>query len=231
MPQTLKKVCPQCNCTLTISHVSGVENKILTCPSCKYRAVVSSYPDAPEISGQTEMVQCPQCHKNLTISYTPGIESKMLTCPSCKYRAMVRSFIRMQTCDDPTEVAECLTRVGTRSVGELKPGFLKIREQSYPLHEGANTIGRKARTGTASIQVDGDVYMSRLQGTFYVEKTTAGYRYRYEELKASNHTTVRGTVLNEGDVIAVGPEDILVMGETSVQLCYAKDDECTQIKR
>lgn len=187
---------------------------------------------------ETLKITCPQCKSVLTIPNTPGVEKKVLTCPVCKYKATVSSYVntalnvRVPDSDAPTEVSDPIQERQEAFRGAAhKPGFLMINGQSHELREGANTIGRRARTGTASIQVAGDGYMSRLQGTFYAKRTPQGYCYRYEELKAANHTTIRGTVLNEGDVIAVNPGDVLVMGETSVQLCQAADDESTIIKR
>lgn len=165
-------------------------------------------------------IKCPSCKSSLSIAKSPGIEQKVLTCPVCKYKATVSSYInasmniRVQSNDEPTEYGQSRPPIhkGTQ------PAQLKVNGRSYPLQVGSNTVGRKAATSQARIQIEGDGYMSRMQGVFYVENTPEGYRYRFEELKAPNHTSIRGTVLAEGDVVAINPGDILVMGETSVKL-------------
>lgn len=179
----------------------------------------------------TLKIVCPSCKRTLTIRNTPGVEQKTLTCPVCQFKAPVKTYInaalnvRVPSADAPTEIV-----TDRKTAASGSPAVLQAGGRVYRLAPGANTIGRKAQTGTATIQIEGDPYMSRLQGTLYVEKTGATYRYTYEEAHAANHTVIRGTELAEGDVIAIAPGDALLMGDTSVELCDAPGEECTQIK-
>lgn len=178
-------------------------------------------------------ITCPSCKSTLTIASAPGIEQKVLTCPVCKYKATVNSYInaamniRVQGNDEPTEYGPAVPHIAKST----RPAHLKANGESYPLQPGSNTVGRKAATSQARIQIEGDGYMSRMQGIFYVENTSEGYRYRFEELKAPNHTSIRGTILAEGDVVAINPGDTLIMGETRVQLENDTEGEHTLIKR
>lgn len=178
-------------------------------------------------------ITCPSCKSALTIANSPGIEQKVLKCPVCSYKATVGSYqnaaknIRLQANDEPTDYGPVPPPIPQT----MKPSFLKVNGATYNLQEGSNTIGRQAQTSVARIQIPGDPYMSRMQGTFYVEKTATGFCYRFEEMKAANHTTIRGNVLEEGDVVAVNPGDTLVMGETHVQLCSAAEAEQTEVKK
>lgn len=184
-------------------------------------------------------ITCPQCKSALSVNNSPGIENKALTCPVCKYKAIVSSYINsslnIQTpsCDAPTEVDNKLMPPPIPSsvikTSEV-PVCLKVNGVMHSLKVGSNSVGRKAKSGTADIQLAGDKFMSRNQGIFYVEKTLNGFIYKYQELGAANHTVISGIVLEDGDVVAVKVGDVLLMGDTSVQLCECFDEESTQIR-
>ncbi len=184
-------------------------------------------------------ITCPQCKSTLSVNRSPGIENKALTCPVCKYKAIVSSYmnsaINVQTpsCDAPTEVGGKQTPPpipsSVKPVSEV-PVCLKVNGVMHPLKVGSNSVGRKAKSGTADIQIAGDKYMSRNQGIFYVEKTLNGFIYKYQELGAANHSVISGVVLEDGDVVAIKVGDVLLMGDTSVQLCECFDEDKTQIR-
>lgn len=188
----------------------------------------------PQATSDKIKIVCPQCKSALSVSKLPGIEQKVLTCPICKYKATIGSYlnnslrVQVPSCDAPTEVGDVPT-VKKTATSEV-PVCLKVNGMTYPLKVGSNSIGRKATTGTADIQIAGDKYMSRSQGIFYVERTINGFIYKYQELGAANHSVISGVVLEDGDVVAVKVGDVLLMGDTSVQLCASIDEESTQIR-
>lgn len=184
-------------------------------------------------------ITCPQCKSALSVNNSPGIENKALTCPVCKYKAIVSSYINsslnIQTpsSDAPTEVDNKIMPppIPSSVVNSSEvPVCLKVNGVMHPLKVGSNSVGRKAKSGTADIQLAGDKYMSRNQGIFYVEKTFNGFVYKYQELGAANHSVISGVVLEDGDVVAVKVGDVLLMGDTSVQLCECFDEDKTQIR-
>ena len=184
-------------------------------------------------------ITCPQCKSALSVNNSPGIENKALTCPVCKYKAIVSSYINsslnIQTpsSDAPTEVDNKIMPppIPSSVVNSSEvPVCLKVNGVMHPLKVGSNSVGRKAKSGTADIQLAGDKYMSRNQGIFYVEKTLNGFVYKYQELGAANHSVISGVVLEDGDVVAVKVGDVFLMGDTSVQLCECFDEDKTQIR-
>lgn len=179
-------------------------------------------------------ITCPQCKSTLSVNKSPGIENKVLTCPVCKYKATIGSYVnnalnvQVPSCDAPTEVGN--SKPNKEPQKTEVPVCLKVNGVMYPLKVGSNSVGRKAKSGTADIQIEGDKYMSRSQGIFYVEKTVNGFIYKYQELGAANHSVISGVVLEDGDVVAIKVGDVLLMGDTSVQLCESYDEESTQIR-
>lgn len=179
-------------------------------------------------------ITCPQCKSALSVNKLPGIEKKVLTCPICKYKATIGSYlsnslnVQAPSSDAPTEVGN--TSPIKKTFTSEVPVCLKVNGVMYPLKVGSNSVGRKASTSTADIQIAGDKYMSRCQGIFYVEKTINGFIYKYQELGAANHSVISGVVLEDGDVVAIKVGDVLLMGDTSVQLCESFDEESTEIR-
>ena len=126
-------------------------------------------------------IVCPTCKTVLEVGYFPGIESKSFPCPRCKtmhafteylpyvaagWRAAGSNASGEDTITGGSgknnpEDTETPTAGGTR----LVIGGLRIAGRSEPvrLRQGRNTVGRKADSSEASIQVpDESRKMSRV---------------------------------------------------------------------
>lgn len=92
--------------------------------------------------------------------------------------------------------------------------------RTYPLQNGVNTIGRKASTSKASVQVDTDDHrMSRHHAQLQLDSLGNGIvKLKISNWQNKNGTWVNDTLLADGEVIIVKPGDRIRMGETVVTL-------------
>ncbi len=115
-------------------------------------------------------ITCPNCHSVLSIEEAPGISDKMLSCPICRFRAKVSVFQQQMLSrgsqndddDEPTQV----------NFGSMHRtiGCLFFGKEEYSLHKGENTIGRKAKSGHAEVQISDDRYMSRQHAVITIKE-------------------------------------------------------------
>lgn len=159
-------------------------------------------------------VKCPnsKCGAVMTIPNAPGIADRMLTCPICKYRDKVSVFIAEMNKtqeDDSTEL--CL------SDDNAVIGLLEVNGAKYPLKEGRNTVGRKAVSSTADVQLYvNDMHMSRQHICISVMKRTDNYQHRLENITSNNSVSVNGNVMKAGEIIILKFGDVIQLGKTEV---------------
>lgn len=148
----------------------------------------------------------------MTIPDTPGIADRMLTCPICKYRDKVAVFIAEM--NKPEEVdTECCLLESDDSIG-----VLKIADAVYTLEEGRNTIGRKALSSNADVQLAvEDKYMSREHISITVVKKSSGYQHRIENITTRNHVYINGVEMKSGEVLILQNGDVIRLGKTEIQ--------------
>lgn len=164
---------------------------------------------------------CPNCRSVLSIEETPGIGDKMLSCPICRFRAKV-SVYQQQSIgnnrqpsedDEPTQVNFDSM---DRTIGSL---FLGAKE--YSLHKGPNTIGRKAQTGHAEVQlcdIHGEVdrYMSRQHAVITIKEGGSGLEHHLQPTNPKNPIKVNGHPLQNADVVVLQWGDKLTFGHTEL---------------
>lgn len=164
---------------------------------------------------KTMKVKCPHdgCGAVLTIPDTPGIADRMLSCPVCKYRDKVSVFIAEmeKQNDDDTEIcfSDRSDTIGTLRVGDV----------DYHLTEGENTIGRKAASSNADVQlaVD-DKRMSREHVCVSVIKMPKGdYQHTIRNVTTKNSVFVNGKEMQEGEMIILQYGDVVRLGKTDIQ--------------
>ena len=157
-------------------------------------------------------VKCPHegCGAVMTIPDVTGIADRMLTCPICKYRDKVAVFIAEMNKPEDTE---CCLLESDDSIG-----VLKIADTEYALEEGKNTIGRKALSSTADVQLAvEDKYMSREHICITVVKKSHDYQHRIQNIATRNHVFVNGDELNSGEVLILQHGDVIKLGKTEIQ--------------
>lgn len=160
---------------------------------------------------------CPNCRSLLTIEETPGIADKMLSCPICRFRAKV-SVYQQQALgngkhggDDDEEPTQVNFGMMDRTIGSIFHG-----SQEYSLHKGQNTIGRKAKTGHAEVQISDDRYMSRQHAVITIKEGGSGLEHHLQPTNPKNPIKVNGKLLQNSDIVVLQWGDRLTFGHTEL---------------
>lgn len=166
-------------------------------------------------------ITCPNCRSVLSIEETPGIGDKMLSCPICRFRAKVsvyqqQSIGNNRQASDDDEPTQVNFDSMDRTIGSL---FLGAKE--YSLHKGPNTIGRKAQTGHAEVQlcdIHGEVdrYMSRQHAVITIKEGGSGLEHHLQPTNPKNPIKVNGQSLQNTDVVVLQWGDKLTFGHTEL---------------
>lgn len=184
---------------------------------------------------QITRIKCPKCNSILEVKSAEGIAEKSITCPKCRAGLLVkfkkesettnyeRSFnqktgeLQSHARQSNTPVQEGGT-IFMSSADDGKMGALLHNGIRYPLQIGVNTIGRKASTSQASVQIaTQDRSMSRSHAIIEVSKLYDGRIHtviRNSENK--NPTFVGGHLLIENDRIILNNGDVIQMGEVTL---------------
>ena len=170
----------------------------------------------------TLKIVCPNCRSLLTIAAAPGISDKMLACPVCRFRAKVAVFQQQalgsgkhggDNDDEPTQV--------NFSSMDRTIGALFVGKKQFSLHKGENTIGRKATTGHAEVQIcdengETDRYMSRQHAVISIKEGGSGLEHHLKPTNPKNPIKVNGTTLQGTDIIILQWGDRLTFGHTEL---------------
>ena len=167
-------------------------------------------------------ITCPNCRSTLSIEETPGIGEKMLTCPVCRFRAKVSLYqqqamgVGRQATDEDEP-----TQVNFGSMDDRTIGSLFLGQKEYSLHKGQNTIGRKAQTGHAEVQLcdlNGEVdrYMSRQHAIIAIKEGGSGLEHHLQPTNPKNPIKVNGKPLENGDIVVLQWGDRLTFGHTEL---------------
>lgn len=160
---------------------------------------------------------CPNCRSLLTVEETPGIADKMLSCPVCRFRAKVSVFQQQALGngkhggDDDEEPTQVNFGMMDRTIGSIFHG-----KQEYSLHKGQNTIGRKAKTGHAEVQISNDRYMSRQHAVITIKEGGSGLEHHLQPTNPKNPIKVNGKLLQNADIVVLQWGDRLTFGHTEL---------------
>lgn len=182
---------------------------------------------------EVKRVKCSNCGIILEVKNSKNEAVKLITCPQCKAPLRVR-FQPQQPLEVETVLPGCQPaqqRVAPQNDGETLLGgrrtasgpssataCLVLADQQYVLRQGANTVGRKAQTSQATLQLPvSDPYMSRHHLQITVSVLPNG------KLKAvisndrnKNITSINGVELPHDEAIVLSNGDRIVMGKTTV---------------
>ena len=162
-------------------------------------------------------IVCPNCRSLLTIEETPGIADKMLSCPICRFRAKVAVYQQQvfghnkSNDDDDDEPTQVNFGMMDRTIGSLFYGT-----EEYSLHKGQNTIGRRAKTGRAEVQISDDRYMSRQHAVITIKEGGSGLEHYLQPTNPKNPIKVNGKPLQNADVVVLQWGDKLTFGHTEL---------------
>ena len=167
-------------------------------------------------------IKCPICGAILKVQYMPGIETKTVMCPVCKKVSKYTSFIQVSEQNNNKE-DETETDLGRKSE-ETQVARIGILIQTgmgrkYELKPGRNTIGRKASTSSATVQIETeDRYMSRDHAEIVVKQNKYGeYMHCFRNSKNKNDTFVNGQRVENGDELVLYGGEIIKMANTVVR--------------
>lgn len=183
--------CSNCGIILEVKNSKNEAVKLITCPQCKAPLRVRFQPQQP-LEVETVL---------------PGVSP-----PSSAWRHRTtarRCWEAARTASGPSSA---------KDASRAPTACLVLAGQQYVLRQGANTVGRKAQTSQATLQLPvSDPYMSRHHLQIVVSVLPNG------KLKAvisndrnKNITSINGVELPHDEAIVLSNGDRIVMGKTTV---------------
>ncbi len=169
---------------------------------------------------QTVEISCPQCHVRLSVTNSKNEAVKRIKCPNCGKQIDIR-FKRSVQEDGATQLGGVPTGGETQLGGAVVHPMschLMLNGKKYDLQIGRNTIGRKAKTSNADVQLEtDDLYMSRQHAIINVRRLpNGGITTSITNDQNKNATLVNGMELAKADEIVLNDGDQIKMGETTV---------------
>lgn len=166
-------------------------------------------------------VKCPKCGKILRLPDSPKINAASFTCPVCKAKSRVADCQRIQ--DGSDAEATRYTASGQRTDETQIAGLAQLSQigrlvdsygRAYLLQVGSNTIGRKATTSTATVQIDTqDKTMSRSHAIIEV-KGSGMHILRNDANK--NPSYLNGVLIGPSDQMVLNDGDCIKLGMTEL---------------
>ena len=205
----------------------------MLCPYCKEpNTQVIDSRTCEEGSAIRRRRKCPNCGAVLTIKKIAGLETKSIPCPVCKkaskyidYKVPKQQYTPPNENDDTTMGDEThIDHSKNQSIGKLqKIGTSHI----YTLSLGINTIGRKAQTSNATVQIDtDDLTMSRSHSIIEVRKLkTGGYIHYFSNAQNKNATYINSGLIENGDRIILHGGEIIKMSNTTLKFILLSEDD------
>ncbi len=166
---------------------------------------------------EKKRVECPRCKSLLQVKQKQGELVKDVTCPVCN------KIIQVLFSDDEGKtiyggVPDDGRTVLPTNQQMVSSCALMVDGVEYELLLGKNTVGRKASTSLASIQLStSDMYMSRHHSIINVRRIADGsLRVSVLNYENKNKTFVDGIPLEAGDEPILHNGSIILMGKTQV---------------
>lgn len=187
-------------------------------------------------------IKCPTCGKILRLADAPNINQATFTCPVCKEKHVVGKCQRIvidQTqyqCNSNNAGDE--TQIGNRSIGgdetkiaqgvnETRIGFAPKQQtvgrlvdnngREYRLSIGVNTIGRRASSSTATIQIyTEDRYMSRSHAIIESRQIGEQIVYIVKNGNNKNPSYLNGVLIGANDQLILNDGNSLLFGKTKL---------------
>ena len=176
-------------------------------------------------------IKCPTCGKVLRMNEIPNINAASFTCPVCKEKHVVGNCQRYNSAPQPLAPTSEDTQYGGTSslqtsgdetrIGvapQAKVGMLvDANEAKYQLAIGFNTIGRKAASSTASVQIaTDDRTMSRNHAVIEVRNAGGQLLHILKNGANKNPSYLNNALVGQGDQLILNNGDRLKMGNTTL---------------
>ena len=193
-------------------------------------------------------IKCPTCGKILRLLDSPTINTASFTCPVCKEKHVVGNCQRFveqpkpqQPVGEETQYGPTASRMssgdetqyaggGYSTIGEETQicstpqsnigSLVDALGRTYKLHLGINTIGRRASTSSATVQIDtADRTMSRSHAVIEVRNAGGQMVHILKNGANKNPSYHKGSlvgpsdqmILNNGDKVKFGSTELIFM--------------------
>ena len=169
-------------------------------------------------------ITCPKCQAVLDVKNPTGVAQKVIACPKCG--AHLKVVFRHEIEEAHTVMAgpEMSADAGSTMMAPVAPKHqcfgLRVGQEVYRLSDGINTIGRRAASSLASVQISTTSHaLSRNHAQIEVARYEGGVsRVRISNWQNKNITTVNGRQIGEDDVLLLKAGDHVVMGDVEMIL-------------
>lgn len=194
--------CPNCGIVLEVKNSKNEAVKQITCPQCKASLRVRFQVQQP-LEGNTILPN----NKSVQQGGRTYIGDNVLLDERSGATNMANGLFDTER-----------TVLSSRRVQASHMAYLLFDGQQFALNMGSNTVGRKAQTSTATVQIPtSDSYMSRRHIQIVLSSLPNG---RQKAVISNDHnkniTTVNGVELLSGEAILLSNGDRIVMGKTTV---------------
>lgn len=172
-------------------------------------------------------VRCPKCGKVLRLADNPNIDNAVFTCPVCHEKNRVgdcQRIVEQNIASEETQYGYAPSSGGeeTQIVGstpQMNVGSLVDGVGStYQLRLGINTIGRKAASSNASVQINvDDRYMSRNHAVIEVKNVGGQTLHIFRNGANKNPSYINGTLVDATDQIILNNNDRIKLGMTEIR--------------
>lgn len=197
----IKIKCPTCGKVLRLADAPNINQASFTCPVCKDKHVVGKCQRVMNTPTSEET----QYDSHQSTGYSCGEETQIGGCSQRSEETQIGGY--SQRGDE--------TRIGfaPKGAGCLVDSF----GRSYPLRQGVNTIGRKAQTSTATIQIQtDDHYMSRNHAIIEVRHGGGKTICLLKNWDNKNSSYLNGTLVAAGDQLVLNNGDRMRFGKTEL---------------
>ena len=190
-------------------------------------------------------IKCPTCGKVLRLQDAPNINAASFTCPVCKEKHVVGKCQRYVEQPKPTASSGDETRYGGGSAQRQGGDETRIGSQpqysagdetrigsasrpavgvlvdnmgrTYQLRSGINTIGRKAASSAASVQIStDDRTMSRSHAIIEVNNAGGRIIHILRNGANKNPSYLNGSLIGQQDQLILNNGDRIKMGNTEL---------------
>lgn len=190
-------------------------------------------------------IKCPTCGKILRLQDSPTINTASFTCPVCKEKHVVGKCQRLveqpkpqQPVGEETQYGPTISRMGGSeetqyagsgyftngeetqiySTSQSHIGFLVDNlGRKYRLCLGINTIGRKASTSSATVQIETtDRTMSRSHAVIEVRNAGGQIMHILKNGANKNPSYHKGSIVGPSDQMILNNNDKVKFGSTEL---------------
>lgn len=168
-------------------------------------------------------VFCPQCGKS-TLVKKEGKPNRIIKCSNqeCGFTGSMMLYTQKRTKEEASTSSPSETKLMINPQDPAMSGFGTLKVLStgmlFPLKTGSNIIGRQHPTGHADIAIPcDDYYMSRHHIKIEGVPINNGIEYRLSDNNSTNKVKLNGSLLPQGDIVVLKPNDRIVIGHTEIE--------------